>query len=209
MSLIQEARDVIIKDKQARDKASQEREKLTIDKEQADVLFRGIYEDGIVVIEQYSEPVTATKSLVGHLSGFFRRINPFGSRYKYGRGVFIAVEEEEPQIGIRLDERVVVGRQIQQLQISLDGIEEQLITGIDKKGQHSWDILAPDRYQYWKNVIQHGRHWENPLEDAQKWRGLMDTVLALRPIDRIVRGESVTQTPSSFPNLEGQRSSPG
>ena len=97
----------------------------------------------------------------------------------------VAVEERGlPSVGVWIDEKV--GRQGQRLEIGVDYTDGKLFSTVDTQGQHSWDIMVPKKYSPWEMESDWRKKHKTPLEEAKKWRGLMDTVSKLRPIDRAV-----------------------
>ncbi|MCL5784646.1 MAG: hypothetical protein M1142_04830 [Patescibacteria group bacterium] len=58
-------------------------------------------------------------------------------------------------------------------------------TSISKESEVSWNILAGDQWdEFMRGHLYNLDKPQNPLEAAQKWRGVMDDVLKVRPIHR-------------------------
>ena len=184
MSLLREARTSILISERNREKATAQYDKTQREAAEADRMFAGIHADGMAVIEQYAKPVV-TKSFSKRLRRMIRRVNPFHKEFEYRRRLIVAVEERGlPSVGVWIDEKV--GRQGQRLEIGVDYTDGKLFSTVDTQGQHSWDIMVPKKYSPWEMESDWRKKHKTPLEEAKKWRGLMDTVSKLRPIDRAV-----------------------
>ncbi len=183
MSLLQEARKTIVNGQLEASKVEKRSQKFRDDKEEANRLFAGIHQDGMKVIQKYASPSAETRTLPERLRAFFKRVNPFGPEYEYLGSLRVAVEEEgQPKIGITLDKSLSRHGQ-HRLEVAMDWIKEELVTCVDRNGLASWEILVHDRHDFWK-MVPSWEYDQKPLRYAQEWRGVMDEVLKLRPIDR-------------------------